>query len=391
MITLPLVAGLLVVAAAGVAVIVRDGRAVAVAVFVALLLSPFAATAIPGTLQLAARGVAALMAAYVLWVVMKGGAVRSEGSAIGPIAELAVAAGVYAVGWWIQPVGPLQGPLSEQASGFALVALAVLPLAGSNVLRAGVGVLLILLGVSLVMDAWLGPMPALGQLGLTALLLAIPGAMSMLVDPDDDAEKVTPAVDQVRPERTGQPVPADPLVQPFVPRPRPAAEMYDDDFEADSEDDDEAEAEADVDLEPEVAPRPVIEPAPLPKPKRVPAPKRATPPPASAPAPAPARASASEVDAGPTNKVTGPRPSVRFLGRNAPIRHPSEASQARRPGERKLPGLGRHTGPNADAASGTTPPGTRQDAPDASDTDAGSPARQDNRNLRDPRFKRPLR
>ena len=200
MITLSLVAGVVVVVAAAIAVTAADGRLVALALFAAIAASPLAASPVPGALEIAARVVAATLAAYVLWIVMKGGAVRSEGSAIGVAAELAVAAAAYVLGWWVQPVSPLQGPLAEQAAGFSLVALAALPLAGSNVLRAGVGVMLLVLGASLVMETWLGPAPALAQLVLTALLLVIPSAVALLVDVDDEIAKVVPAVEKTRDE-----------------------------------------------------------------------------------------------------------------------------------------------------------------------------------------------
>jgi hypothetical protein len=202
MISLATVLGVLVVAAAVAAVCASDGRLVAVAVFVALAASPFLASPLPGSLQIAARFVAALLAAYVLWIVMKGGAVKSEGSAIGIVAEVAVAAAAYVAGWWVRPVDPLQGPVAEQAVGFALIALAALPLAGSSVLRAGVGVMLVVLGAGFVMDTWLGQPPVLVQLGLTTLLLVIPAVVALLVDVDDPVARVIPAIEQVRPEAT---------------------------------------------------------------------------------------------------------------------------------------------------------------------------------------------
>jgi hypothetical protein len=200
MISLAVVVGLVVVGAAIVAVCAADGRLVAIAIFAALAASPLLASPLPGALQIAARFVAALLAAYVLWIVMKGGAVRSEGSAIGILAEIAVAAAAYVLGWWIRPVDPLQGPVAEQAAGFALIGLAALPLAGSNVLRAGVGVMLLTLGASFVMDAWLGPAPALVQLGLTTFLLVVPSVVALLVDVEDPIARVIPAVDHVRSE-----------------------------------------------------------------------------------------------------------------------------------------------------------------------------------------------
>jgi len=383
--SLPLLASLAVVAAAAAAVIVRDGRAVALGVFAALIASPFATEPVPGGLQLAARAVAAVMAGYVLWVAMKGGAVKSEGSAIGPVAELVVAAGAYALGWWIRPVDPLVAPQAEQAAGFAVVVLAIVPLAGSNPLRAGIGVFFVILGASMVMDAWLGQMPALGQLALTALLLAIPGAISMVVDAEDTAAPVIPAVEQVRPAQPA-PVPrVDPFgggdVEPILAEPYPTFSPIErDEREIAAEAADAAEEgayetdiEAEADREDEVA-RGAEHPA---APTQLPM--------------------AEPSDGEPLTHVTGPRPSVRFLGRNAPLRHPSDASQARRPGERRLPGLGRrsdggHAAPEpepADAADAADPANKLEKG--LGEEGLGDSGPRENRRLRDPRFKRPLR
>ncbi len=384
--SLPLVASLIVVAAAAAAVIVRDGRAVALGVLAALLVSPFATSPVPGGLQLAARAVAAVMAAYVLWVVMKGGEVKSEGSAIGPLAELAVAAAAYALGWWILPVSPLAGPQAEQAAGFAVVALAVLPLAGANPLRAGVGVLLVVLGVAMVMDAWLGQMPALGQLALTALLLAIPAAISIVVDAEDRAAAITPAVENVRPAASARPMRVNPFggneVEPIAAEPYPTFSPVERRDER-SEEADEAETDGEVEAAEEAGA--AGEDAPADRPAFL----------APPPAPAAAAGPAAPTDEEPMTHVTGPRPSVRFLGRNAPLRHPSEASQARRPGERRLPGLGRRGDaakppqPEPEAESGTSE-GTNKLEKGPGEP-SGEPSIRENRRLRDPRFKRPLR
>jgi hypothetical protein len=334
MISLPLAAGLVVVAAAAVAVTLTDGRAVAAGLLVALAVSPFATEPLPGPLEIAARLVAALLAAYVLWIVMKGGGVNSEGSAIGVAAELAVAAAAYTAGWWVEPVRPLQAPVAEQATGFALVALAILPLAGSNVLRAGIGVMLIALGASLVMQTWLGPAPALAQLALTALLLAIPAALSLLVDPDDAVAKVVPAVEKSRPESGARPAP--------VALRRPVLEV------------EEAAPEA---VEPKAATSvagagaaPDGEAAGARAPEATPA--------DSAEPGAAARPGARQVQ--------GPRPSIRFLGGQAPVR--------RRAGQ-----------PVA-----ATDPSEEGGDPESAATSPGDPDRTA-RDPRNPRYRRPLR
>jgi hypothetical protein len=108
-------------------------------------------------------------------------AVRSDGSAIGLAAETAIAAAAFLIGLWIAPVKPLPGPAAEQAAGIALVALAVVPLIGRDVLRVGIGAALLALGLSLLGQAWIGPGQPLGQFALAALLVAILGATSLLV------------------------------------------------------------------------------------------------------------------------------------------------------------------------------------------------------------------
>jgi hypothetical protein len=354
MISLPLAAGLVVIAAAAVAVTLSDGRAVAAALFVALAVSPFAADPLPGALEIAARLVAALLAAYVLWIVMKGGAVRSEGTAIGIVAELAVAAAAYTAGWWVEPVQPLQAPIAEQASGFALVALAVLPLAGSNVLRAGIGVMLIALGASFVMQAWLGPAPALAQLALTALLLAVPAALSLLVDPDDVVSAVVPAVEKARPAPEAQPTPA-PVRRPVLEVEAPEPAMVQGEaaiLEAAAADATGGGTVAGV--AEGAAPR-LADGLPVGAHEAAASGDRA----AAQPPPAAHRVA---------RQVQGPAPSIRFLGGRTPVRRRGSASE-----------------PDTEAESG---------AADEADTgpvqpheDAGRPVR----NPRNPRYKRPLR
>jgi hypothetical protein len=375
MISLPLAAGLVVVAAAAVAVTLSDGRAVAAALFVALAVSPFATDPLPGTLEIAARLVAALLAAYVLWIVMKGGAVRSEGTAIGVVAELAVAAAAYTAGWWLEPVQPLQAPVAEQASGFALVALAVLPLAGSNVLRAGIGVMLIALGASFVMQTWLGPAPALAQLALTALLLAVPAALSLLVDPDDVVPPVVPAVEKTRPESEAQPTPA-PVRRPVleVEAPEPAVIQGEAAIlEAGAADG--AGGGTAAEAAEEAMPR-LVDGAPV----------------GSHDAAASgdmAAARASQAAHATARRVQGPAPSIRFLGGRTPVRRRGSASDS--PAEPASGATGEASGAAAEASGAAA-----EASGAAAEADTGQVSPSDNggrpvRDPRNPRYKRPLR
>jgi hypothetical protein len=360
MISPPLAAGLVVVAAAAVAVTLSDGRAVAASLFVALAVSPFATDPLPGSLEIAARLVAALLAAYVLWIVMKGGAVRSEGTAIGIVAELAVAAAAYTAGWWVEPVQPLQAPVAEQASGFALVALAVLPLAGSNVLRAGIGVMLIALGASFVMQTWLGPAPALAQLALTALLLAVPAALSLLVDPDDVVPAVVPAVEKARPESEARPTAAPvrrPVLEVEEPEPVPVqgrAAI----FEADVAD---GPAGGTAAREAEGAMPRLADGLPVGSHEAA----------ASGDG---AAARSSQTDHATARHVQGPTPSVRFLGRRTAVRRRGSASDQ-----------AAEASGAADEASGAANEADTGSAPPPED--AGRPVRDP----RNPRYRRPLR
>jgi hypothetical protein len=169
-----------VVAAGVVAVTARAGRLVIVGLTVAALAAPFVASPLPDPLALAARILGALAAAAVMWVAVETGRVGSTGTAAGPIAELAAAAAAFAVGLTIRPVDPLAGPVAAQASGLALLVLAVVPLLGRDVFRLGAAIVLLTLGCSLLLCAWSGPLLPLQHLAAAALILGVAGATCLL-------------------------------------------------------------------------------------------------------------------------------------------------------------------------------------------------------------------
>jgi hypothetical protein len=183
MIELAAVAAPAAVAGGVVAVTARNGRTVALGLAVAFVAAPLAASPLPGQLSLFARIAGALLAADLLWVGTRVNAVRSEGSAIGFAAEAAIAAAAFLIGLWIAPVKPLPGLVTQQAAGLALVALAVIPIVGRDVLRLGIGAGLLALGLSLLREAWLGPAASFEQFAVAALLVAILGATTVLVAP----------------------------------------------------------------------------------------------------------------------------------------------------------------------------------------------------------------
>ena len=128
-----------------------------------------------------------------VWAAVSSGAIGSAGSALGLLAESAATLSAFVIGLTIKPVDPLAGPVAAQAAGFALLTLAIAPLAGRDVFRMGVGVALLALGCSLLGAAWSGPTPALEQLEMAALLVGIAGATSLL-SPPLQAEPMTAAV-----------------------------------------------------------------------------------------------------------------------------------------------------------------------------------------------------
>jgi len=167
------------------AVTARDGRVVVVGLMLTMVAAALAESSEPTALAVVFRGLGALLAAYLLWAAIRAESISGEGSGVGLMAELAIAAAAFWIGWIVAPVKPLAGPLAAQAGGFALVALAVVPLTGRDVLRVGVGAALLVIGGFLLMGAWAGPASALGQIAITALLVGIVGATSLLISPFD--------------------------------------------------------------------------------------------------------------------------------------------------------------------------------------------------------------
>ena len=161
----------------------RDSRIVVGGLLLAMLATPVVSSPEPGALALAFRFLGAMLAAYLLWAAAGAQSIASEGSGIGAGAETAAAAAAFAVGWFVVPVKPLAGPIAAQAAGFALIALAIVPLSGRNVLRAGAGATVLTLGLYLLLQAWVGVTSPLGQIAETAVLIGVVGAASLLIGP----------------------------------------------------------------------------------------------------------------------------------------------------------------------------------------------------------------
>jgi len=182
----PVVAAALVAVVGGmVAIAARDDRVVALGLLVAMVAAPFASSPQPTVMTVAFRILGSLLAAYLVLAAARSQSILSEGSGIGVLAEMAIAAAAFSIGWFILPVNPLAGPLAAQAAGVALVALAIVPLTGRDVFRAGIGAAVLVIGGSLLLQAWAGPSSSVGQIVLTALLVAVAGATSLLISPFD--------------------------------------------------------------------------------------------------------------------------------------------------------------------------------------------------------------
>ncbi len=178
-----------VVVLAGVtAISTREARTAILAVAVVLLVSPIVADPVAAPVGLAARLIGAILGGYVLWIAARDDAsVRivhapTGGSRIGWPAELLVAASAAVVGFGSHGLGAAAGgPAIASAAGFAVAALAVLPvLTGRDVLRVSVGCLL-LIDAGLLVRAALGGTPGqLEQLLSTILLVAVAGCAAAL-------------------------------------------------------------------------------------------------------------------------------------------------------------------------------------------------------------------
>ena len=180
----PEVAAALIAVAGGVAVVAaRDGRVVAIGLLVAMVAAPFASSPQPHVLVVVFRILGASLAAYLLVAAARSRSIESEGSRIGVTAEIALAAAAFSVGWFVAPVKPLTGPLAAQAAGIAMVTLAILPLIGRDAFRVGAGAAVLAIGGSLLLQAWAASTSSVGQVVLTALLVGLAGATSLLISP----------------------------------------------------------------------------------------------------------------------------------------------------------------------------------------------------------------
>jgi hypothetical protein len=177
-----------VVGGAIVAVTARDARATLLGLLVVLLGASLLADPLPGPLPIAARMVAAFLAAQLLAAAIRGdGAagqgVATSGSRLGWPVEALAAIAAAIVGYGTHGLGAVpEGPVWAQTAGFAVGALAVGPIvSGRDVLRLGIGSMLLLVGGSLVRVGLAGTPSELEQLIMSGLVIGLGGAVAVIV------------------------------------------------------------------------------------------------------------------------------------------------------------------------------------------------------------------
>ena len=173
---------LAVIVGAVVAESARNGRTAILGLVVTMVAAPLLADPPAAPLGLAARLVAAVLAGYLLWVATRGPGVRTGGTLIGWPTEAFLATGAAIVGYASHGLGaPGVGPALAAAAGFALAALAILPvLNGRDVLRIGVGLVLLLTGALLVRTSLGGTPTELEDILSAALVATLGGAVAIL-------------------------------------------------------------------------------------------------------------------------------------------------------------------------------------------------------------------
>jgi hypothetical protein len=118
----------------------------------------------------------------VLWIAARGHNVRTAGSLIGWPSDAFLAVAAAAAGYGSHGLGAAAaGPELASAAGFALAALAVVPLVtGRDILRVGLGLALLLTGTLLVRTGLGGTPDPLEQVLSAGLVATLGGAVAIL-------------------------------------------------------------------------------------------------------------------------------------------------------------------------------------------------------------------
>ena len=179
---------LAVVAGAVVAISSRDPRGTILGLAVVLIGSPIVTEPVPAPLGLACRFVGAILAADLLWIVTRdrprtaATSAMTEGTRIGWPAEALTAIAALVVGYAAHGLGaPAIGPALASAAGFAVAAVGLTPaLTGRDVIRVGLGCLLLVDAGLLVRGALGGTPGDFEQLITSATLVVLAGTLAAL-------------------------------------------------------------------------------------------------------------------------------------------------------------------------------------------------------------------
>jgi hypothetical protein len=160
----------------------RNARTAILGLVITLVGAPLIADPPAEPLALAARLVAAVLAGYLLWVATRGDRARTGGSLVGWPTDAFLAAAAAVVGYGSHGLGaPAAGPPLAAAAGFALAALAIVPVVtGRDILRIGLGLNLLIGGALLVRTSLGGTPEPLEQLLTAGLVAALAGAVAIL-------------------------------------------------------------------------------------------------------------------------------------------------------------------------------------------------------------------
>jgi hypothetical protein len=164
------------------AVFVRDARIAVLSLAVVLSIAPFLADPIAPASGLVARVLGAVLATYLVWITVRDGAFQTGGSRLGWPADALTVGAAAVVGFASHGLGaPATGPEFASACGFGLAAAAIAPiLTGRDVIRAGIGLSLLLQGALLV-RVGLGGTPSTMESLITAgAVAALGGAVAIL-------------------------------------------------------------------------------------------------------------------------------------------------------------------------------------------------------------------
>jgi hypothetical protein len=171
--------------AAVVAVSARDGRVTIIGLVAALALGPLVAEPLPDPLSVAARIAAATLAGVLLRIALRDAPV-TRGSRLGWPTEAAAAAAAFATGIGAHSFAAGgDGPSAAVGAGFALIALAIAPLADArDMIRLGTGLLLLIGGADLARVGFAGTPSAIEELMLAGVVAIAGGTIALLAARD---------------------------------------------------------------------------------------------------------------------------------------------------------------------------------------------------------------